>query len=198
MAVGYPSSTELNKGGDGDGDGEVNKNAKMVQHNESLASQEAPSLATKPLDAGILRSHKVNATVVPLPNSTYPVNGTELFMNATIALNDRGVENSSKASSEELQKSGPIVKLPGSIIKIKAINNQPPSSSQGPLDAKTCDISIGQWVQDDSYPLYRPGTCSFVDEAFSCQRNLRPDSKYNRWRWAPRDCIVPRYNSLLF
>eukprot|EP00250_Pteridium_aquilinum_P007765 c17420_g1_i2 orf=676-2574(-) len=69
-----------------------------------------------------------------------------------------------------------------------------PLSPQQSLNGKSCDISIGQWVEDQSYPLYSPGTCPFVDEAFSCQRNGRPDSKYNGWRWAPRDCNVPRFN----
>ncbi|KAI5078342.1 hypothetical protein GOP47_0006013 [Adiantum capillus-veneris] len=58
----------------------------------------------------------------------------------------------------------------------------------------TCDISIGKWIRDDTYPLYDHGSCPYADEAFNCHTNGRPDKEYARWRWAPRDCSVPRFN----
>lgn len=52
----------------------------------------------------------------------------------------------------------------------------------------------GEWVQDEeARPLYPPGTCPYVDEAYACAANGRPDSRYTRWRWAPRHCRLPRY-----
>eukprot|EP00252_Welwitschia_mirabilis_P026364 TRINITY_DN8657_c0_g1_i3.p1 TRINITY_DN8657_c0_g1~~TRINITY_DN8657_c0_g1_i3.p1 ORF type:complete len:265 (-),score=34.35 TRINITY_DN8657_c0_g1_i3:426-1220(-) len=57
---------------------------------------------------------------------------------------------------------------------------------------KACDIYSGKWVKDDSYPVYRPRTCPYVDEAFDCQRNGRPDSEYMKWRWQPHGCQLPR------
>jgi hypothetical protein len=52
----------------------------------------------------------------------------------------------------------------------------------------------GEWVQDEeARPLYPPGTCPYVDEAYACAANGRPDSRYTRWRWAPRHCSLPRY-----
>lgn len=68
------------------------------------------------------------------------------------------------------------------------------SSSSHDSANSHCDISIGRWVKDDTYPLYKPDSCPFVDKKFNCQQNGRPDAKYIRWRWAPRHCTVPRFN----
>lgn len=70
-------------------------------------------------------------------------------------------------------------------------------SASNPLKrhgGSTCDLSIGRWAWDESYPFYKPGSCPFVDEGFNCHQNGRPDADYTRWRWAPRDCTIPRLN----
>lgn len=60
-----------------------------------------------------------------------------------------------------------------------------------------CDLYKGSWVKDDDeYPLYQPGSCPYVDEAFDCQRNGRRDSDYLNWRWKPDGCDLPRYDAL--
>ncbi|XP_010535816.1 PREDICTED: protein trichome birefringence-like 5 [Tarenaya hassleriana] len=61
-----------------------------------------------------------------------------------------------------------------------------------------CDLYKGTWVKDDQYPLYQPGSCPYVDEAFDCQRNGRRDSDYLQWRWKPDDCDLPRFNATDF
>lgn len=55
-----------------------------------------------------------------------------------------------------------------------------------------CNIFDGKWVLDNSYPLYRTRSCHFIDEAFDCEANGRPDLDYMKWRWQPRDCNLPR------
>ncbi|MCO5593211.1 hypothetical protein L7F22_047218 [Adiantum nelumboides] len=67
------------------------------------------------------------------------------------------------------------------------------SSRLNPI-SPTCDISIGRWIHDDTYPLYDHESCPYVDEAVNCYANGRPDKEYASWRWAPRDCNVPRFN----
>ncbi|KAL3697961.1 hypothetical protein R1sor_012037 [Riccia sorocarpa] len=57
-----------------------------------------------------------------------------------------------------------------------------------------CDIFSGRWVYDETYPLYPPSSCPFVDEGFSCANNGRPDTDYLKWRWQPYDCDLPRFN----
>ncbi|XWS65540.1 hypothetical protein CRYUN_Cryun05aG0122000 [Craigia yunnanensis] len=57
-----------------------------------------------------------------------------------------------------------------------------------------CRIFDGKWVRDDSYPLYAPGSCPHVDESFNCFLNGRPDRGYEKYRWQPNGCIMPRLN----
>lgn len=58
-----------------------------------------------------------------------------------------------------------------------------------------CDVFDGDWVWDESYPLYQSNGCPFLDEGFRCSENGRPDLFYTKWRWQPRYCNLPRYFS---
>ncbi|CAI8584229.1 unnamed protein product [Vicia faba] len=55
-----------------------------------------------------------------------------------------------------------------------------------------CDFFHGEWVKDDSYPLYKPGSCSIIDEQFNCIRNGRPDKDFQKYKWKPKACTLPR------
>ncbi|KAI4335321.1 hypothetical protein L6164_013977 [Bauhinia variegata] len=62
-----------------------------------------------------------------------------------------------------------------------------------------CDLYMGTWVKDDkNYPIYKPGSCPYVDEAYDCQSNGRVDSEYTKWRWKPDGCDLPRYTDQVF
>lgn len=56
-----------------------------------------------------------------------------------------------------------------------------------------CDVFEGDWVWDESYPLYNSKDCRFLDDGFRCTENGRPDLFYTKWRWQPRHCNLPRY-----
>jgi hypothetical protein len=56
-----------------------------------------------------------------------------------------------------------------------------------------CDVFDGNWVWDESYPLYQSQNCSFLDGGFRCTENGRRDSFYTKWRWQPKDCNLPRF-----
>ncbi|KAM5563765.1 protein trichome birefringence-like 10 [Rosa sericea] len=58
-----------------------------------------------------------------------------------------------------------------------------------------CDVFDGNWVWDESYPLYQSQNCSFLDGGFRCTENGRPDSFYTKWRWQPKDCNLPRFDA---
>lgn len=57
--------------------------------------------------------------------------------------------------------------------------------------SKRCDFSVGKWVYDESYPLYDPN-CPYLSTAVTCQKNGRPDSDYEKWKWKPSGCSIPR------
>jgi hypothetical protein len=56
----------------------------------------------------------------------------------------------------------------------------------------SCDMFYGNWVRDNSYPLYPAGSCPHIDESFNCHRNERPDNAFQRLRWQPSGCKIPR------
>ncbi|PAN08516.1 hypothetical protein PAHAL_1G417000 [Panicum hallii] len=58
----------------------------------------------------------------------------------------------------------------------------------------SCDMFYGNWVRDDSYPLYPAGSCPHIDESFNCHLNGRSDKAYQRLRWQPSACRIPRLN----
>ncbi|PKA62367.1 hypothetical protein AXF42_Ash009252 [Apostasia shenzhenica] len=64
--------------------------------------------------------------------------------------------------------------------------------------SRDCDMSVGEWAYDRSYPLYDDRSCPFLSHQLNCQRNGRPDSDYERWRWKPHWCFIPRFNGLDF
>lgn len=68
-------------------------------------------------------------------------------------------------------------------------------SNPGP---ETCDHSYGKWVWDETQPgrVYSEN-CPFLDPGFRCLHNGRRDSDYQKWRWQPHQCNIPRYFSFL-
>ncbi|KAM7521579.1 hypothetical protein LguiA_011481 [Lonicera macranthoides] len=58
-----------------------------------------------------------------------------------------------------------------------------------------CDVFSGNWVWDDSYPLYKSENCFLADKGFRCSENGRPDNFYTKWRWQPNDCNLPRFDA---
>ncbi|KAF8387793.1 hypothetical protein HHK36_026449 [Tetracentron sinense] len=61
-------------------------------------------------------------------------------------------------------------------------------------DLSSCDVFNGHWVIDNSDPVYQPGSCPYIDDAFNCFKNGRQDSDYLRLRWQPNGCRIPRFD----
>ncbi|KAK0586043.1 hypothetical protein LWI29_038583 [Acer saccharum] len=69
-------------------------------------------------------------------------------------------------------------------------------SLQGMETLMNCDLFDGEWVHDDSYPLYKQGSCSVIDHKFNCSHNGRPDTDYQKMKWKPKGCNLPRLDGV--
>lgn len=58
-----------------------------------------------------------------------------------------------------------------------------------------CNYFEGNWIQDESYPLYDASQCPFAENGFNCLANGRRDRGYSKWRWKPKNCEIPRFNA---
>lgn len=83
---------------------------------------------------------------------------------------------------------------PSSVLDIGLLYHVLPQTQNSA--PKVCDYSYGTWVWDESYPLHKyTEKCPFLDPGFRCQQNGRPDIDYQKWRWQPHACNLPRYTS---
>ncbi|VFQ91658.1 unnamed protein product [Cuscuta campestris] len=78
----------------------------------------------------------------------------------------------------------------GSPPESVAAEDTPPPSS--------CDLYSGKWVYDNTsrYPLYKEHECTFMSDQLACQKFGRKDFDYQRWRWQPNQCHLPRFNAM--
>ncbi|KDP44302.1 hypothetical protein JCGZ_19169 [Jatropha curcas] len=96
---------------------------------------------------------------------------------------EKETKKNDKARSKKLKKSVP-----------KRMRNRKGKDKKWVERMRNCNIFDGRWVKDDSYPLYEPGSCPHIDEPFNCFVNGRPDNGYERYRWQPNHCNIPRLN----
>ncbi|KAK4357365.1 hypothetical protein RND71_022975 [Anisodus tanguticus] len=82
-----------------------------------------------------------------------------------------------------------------SLVKINSSSNRNENVGFLEKGGDGCDIFDGNWVWDESYPLYESKNCMFLDEGFRCSENGRPDNFYTKWRWQPKDCNLPRFDA---
>ncbi|XP_042468484.1 protein trichome birefringence-like 28 [Zingiber officinale] len=61
---------------------------------------------------------------------------------------------------------------------------------------ENCDLFDGKWVYDDeNYPIYKEAECQFLTEQVTCMRNGRRNDRFQKWRWQPKDCTLPRFDA---
>ncbi|KAA8549083.1 hypothetical protein F0562_000767 [Nyssa sinensis] len=124
---------------------------------------------------------------------------TSGFANASVFQGFQRKENKSKGSEDEIYMGDGIN---GNLTKAQDASDSPSkkielASSERVKEKseRTCDVTKGKWIFDESYPLYTNGSCPFIDEGFNCEGNGRLDKEYMKWRWQPQDCDIPRFNA---
>ncbi|MBA0571454.1 hypothetical protein Golob_005028 [Gossypium lobatum] len=61
-----------------------------------------------------------------------------------------------------------------------------------------CDIFSGKWVKDElTRPHYDESECPYIQPQLTCRAHGRPDTEYQKWRWQPHGCDIPRFNATL-
>ncbi|CAN6351347.1 unnamed protein product [Urochloa humidicola] len=71
-------------------------------------------------------------------------------------------------------------------------------ASQEERQEGTCDLYKGRWVYDEARaPIYKESGCGFLTEQVTCTRNGRRDDDYQKWRWQPDGCDLPRFDAKL-
>ncbi|KAH0887845.1 hypothetical protein HID58_050274 [Brassica napus] len=98
-----------------------------------------------------------------------------------VSVADRTVNSTSSTPSKPGKQTGSVSLLEQEIKKWSE-------------SLKDCEFFDGEWIMDDSYPLYKPGSCNIIDEQFNCISNGRPDKDFQKLKWKPKKCSLPRLN----
>ncbi|KAG0546470.1 hypothetical protein BDA96_02G450300 [Sorghum bicolor] len=109
-------------------------------------------------------------------------------------------EQEDRDRKEADQKPPPLTTLP--VDNTKRQDEEQQTQKQPPPQAVAdgCDLYRGRWTFDaagEQAPLYRESECEFLTEQVTCMRNGRRDDSYQKWRWQPDGCDLPRYDARL-
>lgn len=190
--------------------GVLNLNQTSINPNHStIGSAKSPAVANQTANSARKSSPSVkndsedakkaaNQTANSAPKSSPSVkNDTEI---AEKAANSAPKSSPSVKNDTGIAEKGILVKnLSSSFVKKEKQSNGTDTGvleKQGSQDLVkgllNCDLFDGEWVKDESYPLYKPGSCSLIDEQFGCLENGRPDKGFQHMKWKPYGCTLPR------
>ncbi|KAK7378269.1 hypothetical protein VNO80_03707 [Phaseolus coccineus] len=172
-------------------------------HAPSLEAKSSPPLVAKET-SGVVKNHTFNSAEVKAITTNQTTNATAPATPATNVSVSFPVQkvphqNSNSNSSVKADSVKGVASNDNYTASLarKQINgkNHAKGNDESMESLMKCDFFDGKWVKDDSYPLYKPDSCSLVDEQFNCIRNGRPDKEYLTYKWKPKGCSLPRLNA---
>ncbi|KAJ1297602.1 hypothetical protein BS78_01G389200 [Paspalum vaginatum] len=99
-----------------------------------------------------------------------------------------GADEARRRADEEAAEKAASAKAAAAAAALRTVVSVP----------ETCDLYRGSWVYDEvNAPVYKEAQCEFLTEQVTCMRNGRRDDSYQKWRWQPTDCDLPRFDALL-
>ncbi|CAA6665882.1 unnamed protein product [Spirodela intermedia] len=64
--------------------------------------------------------------------------------------------------------------------------------------AEKCDLFDGEWIPHPSGPAYTNDSCLLIEAHQNCRTNGRPDTGYLYWKWKPKGCDLPLFDTERF
>lgn len=175
----------------------TNFTASLARKNATIGASEAARNGTKQQERAPAAVKSKNATKIEssdqktaasLKNQTFVQNPKNQTKSLDKQPSSVAGDHRNKSKTVDLKpKNGTFASNPTA----KKVADQP--ARQYSLESmKKCDLFDGKWVKDDSYPLYKEGSCPHIDESFDCFLNGRPDQDFQKLRWQPKGCNIPR------
>ncbi|XP_024981832.1 protein trichome birefringence-like [Cynara cardunculus var. scolymus] len=178
------------------GSSSANNKAPTVNNDPPVARNQTPS---ESVGAKVEAVKANQTTITSLPsqsasNQTTRTQSSETLKNST-KIGDKSRSETPKSTSENGKGS---VNSTSSLVNRGGNNGTNTGGSPKheiadlAKNLSNCNLFDGDWVRDESYPLYKPGSCSLIDEQFNCFTNGRPDKGFQMLKWKPKACTLPR------
>ncbi|TVT97802.1 hypothetical protein EJB05_56936, partial [Eragrostis curvula] len=157
-------------------------------------------------------SSPTNRSDLPLPAATTTTSGRDLQEASHHEVNAHHTDNHLREDEEDEQEHSTNHQLPkeeeahDDHQQQQAQPEEEASSSSRQQEQEVvrlppgCDLYKGWWTYDaagEQVPLYKESECEFLTEQVTCMRNGRRDDSYQRWRWQPAGCDLPRFDAHL-
>ncbi|TVU37090.1 hypothetical protein EJB05_10381, partial [Eragrostis curvula] len=158
-------------------------------------------------------SSPTNRSDLPLPAATTTTSGRDLQEASHHEVNAHHTDNHLREDEEDEQEHSTNHQLPK---EEEAHDDHQQQQAQPEEEASSsssrqqeqevvrlppgCDLYKGWWTYDaagEQVPLYKESECEFLTEQVTCMRNGRRDDSYQRWRWQPAGCDLPRFDAHL-
>ncbi|KAK9065813.1 hypothetical protein SSX86_015214 [Deinandra increscens subsp. villosa] len=169
------------------GSGSANNSAPTVRNEPRIARNQTRGEGVRDK----VEDLKVNHTTTSFQSASKQTNQTRPVVQETVKNATRNGDKSSSETPKLVPENGNKSRNSSSSTSVNKGGN-----SQGIADLvknlTNCNLFDGEWVRDESYPLYKPGSCSLIDEQFNCLTNGRPDKGFQMLKWKPKACTLPR------